>query len=172
VLVGVTAGGSWGISGVMYYLVAYALMNVGVFILIAHLAGAGERLVQIDDYKGLADARPAVAACLTVFFLSLAGFPTTAGFLGKFYIFRAAIHSHLIGLTILALLNSVVSVYYYFKIIVAMYMHEGKTETSEAVLPWPVRAALTVSILGIFYLGLAPNGFVGLSTLATMPLLK
>ena len=172
VLVGVTAGGSRGISGVLYYLVAYALMNVGAFILIAHLAGAGERLVQIEDYKGLAFERPAVAACLTVFFLSLAGFPTTAGFLGKFYIFRAAIHSHLIGLTILALLNSVVSVYYYFKIIVAMYMHEGKTETSEVVLPWPVRAALAVSILGIFYLGLAPNGFMGLSTLATMPLLK
>ena len=172
VLVGVTAGGSRGISAVMYYLVAYALMNVGAFILIAHLSGAGERLVQIDDYKGLASERPAVAACLTVFFLSLAGFPTTAGFLGKFYIFRAAIHSHLIGLTILALLNSVVSVYYYFKIIVAMYMHEGKTETAEVVLPWPVRAALAVSILGIFYLGLAPNGFMGLSTLATMPLLK
>ncbi len=121
------------------------------------MAGAGERLVQIDDYKGLAYERPGVAACLTVFFLSLAGFPTTAGFLGKFYLFRAAIHSHLVGLTILALLNSVVSVYYYFKIIVAMYMREGKTETAEAVLPWPVRAALAVSILGIFYLGLAPN---------------
>jgi len=172
VLVGVTAGGSRGISSVMYYLTAYALMNVGAFLLIAHLAGAGERLVQIEDYKGLAFARPAVAACLTVFFLSLAGFPATAGFLGKFYIFRAAIHSHLIGLTILALLNSVVSVYYYFKIIVAMYMHEGKTETAEAVLSWPVRAALTASILGIFYLGLAPNDFMGLSTLATLPLLK
>jgi NADH-quinone oxidoreductase subunit N len=172
ILVGVTAGGSRGISAVMYYLVAYALMNVGVFILIAHLSGAGERLVEIEDFKGLAFERPGVAACLTVFFLSLAGFPTTAGFLGKFYIFRAAIHSHLIGLTILALLNSVVSVYYYFKIIVAMYMHEGKTEASEVVLPWPVRAALAVSILGIFYLGLAPNGFIGLTTLATLPLLK
>jgi len=172
VLVGVTAGGSRGISGVMYYLVAYALMNVGAFLLIAHLAGAGERLVEIDDYQGLAYARPGVAACLTVFFLSLAGFPTTAGFLGKFYIFRAAIHSHLIGLTILALLNSVVSVYYYFKIIVAMYIHEGKTEAAEVVLPWPVRAALALSILGIFGLGLAPNGLMGLTTLATFPLLK
>ncbi|MFZ0964979.1 MAG: NADH-quinone oxidoreductase subunit N [Terriglobia bacterium] len=172
VLVGVTAGGSRGIAAVLYYLMAYALMNVGAFILIAHLAGAGERLVQIDDYRGLASERPGVAACLTVFFLALAGFPTTAGFLGKFYLFRAAIHSHLIGLTVLALLNSVVSVYYYFKIIVAMYMREGKTETAEAVLPWPVRAALAVCILGIFYLGLAPNGFVGLTTLATMPLLK
>jgi NADH-quinone oxidoreductase subunit N len=168
VLVGVAAGGSLGISAVLYYLVAYALMNVGVFILIAYLAGAGERLVQIEDYKGLAVERPVLAACFTVFFLSLAGFPTTAGFLGKFYIFRASMHSHLVGLTILALLNSVVSVYYYFKIIVAMYIHEGKTATSEIVLPWPVRAALTISILGIFYLGLAPNTFLGLSTLAIL----
>jgi NADH-quinone oxidoreductase subunit N len=78
----------------------------------------------------------------------------------------------LIGLTILALLNSVVSVFYYFKIIVAMYIQEGKTETSEAAVPWPVRAALAICVAGVFYLGLAPNTFVGLSTLATMPLLK
>ena len=156
----------------MYYLVAYALMNVGAFILIAHLSGAGERLVQIEDFKGLAYARPGVAACLTVFFLSLAGFPTTAGFLGKLYLFRAAIHSHLVGLTILALLNSVVSVYYYFKVIVAMYMHEGTTEAAEVVLPWPVRVALAVSVVGIFYLGVAPNAFMGLSIQATLPLLK
>ncbi len=172
VLVGVAAGGTRGISGVMYYLTAYALMNVGAFLLIAHLAGSDERLVEIKDYKGLATERPGVAACLTVFMLSLAGFPTTAGFLGKLYIFRAAIHSHLVGLTILALLNSVVSVYYYFKIIVAMYMNEEKTETAAAPLPWAVRAALGVSVLGIFYLGLAPNQFVGLTSLATMPLLK
>ena len=172
VLVGVTAGGNLGVSGVMYYLLAYALMNVGAFLLIAYLSGSGEQLVQIDDYRGLAYERPGVAACLTVFFLSLAGFPTTAGFLGKLYLFRAAIHSHLIGLTILALLNSVVSVYYYFKIIVAMYMHEGKTGTADATLPWPVRAALAVSVLGIFYLGLLPNDFVGITTLASMPLFK
>jgi NADH-quinone oxidoreductase subunit N len=128
--------------------------------------------VDIEDYKGLASERPAVAACLTVFFLSLAGFPATAGFLGKFYIFRAAIHSHLIGLTILALLNSTVSVFYYFKIIVAMYMHEGKTETSEIILPWPVRAVLAISILGIFWLGLLPNGFSGLSNAASLLRLK
>jgi NADH-quinone oxidoreductase subunit N len=172
ILVGVAAGGSRGVSAVMFYLVAYALMNVGAFILVAHLAGAGERLVQIEDYTGLAFERPGVAACLTVLLLSLAGFPTTAGFLGKLYLFRAAMHSHLIGLTIVALLNSVVSVYYYFRIVVAMYMREGKTETSAAVLPWPVLTALGVSILGTFYLGLAPNLLVGLSTLAALPLPK
>jgi NADH-quinone oxidoreductase subunit N len=172
ILVGVAAGGSGGTSAVMFYLVAYALMNVGAFILVAHLSGAGERLVQIEDYTGLAFERPGVAACLAVFFLSLAGFPTTAGFLGKFYVFRAAIHSHLVGLTVLALLNSVVSVYYYLRIVVAMYMREGKTETASAVLPWPVRTALAVSVLGIFYLGLAPKLPLGLSTLSALALPK
>jgi NADH-quinone oxidoreductase subunit N len=139
---------------------------------VAYLAGVGERLVQIDDFAGLAFARPGVAACLSVFFLSLAGFPATAGFLAKFYLFRAAMHSHLIGLTVLALLNSVVSVYYYFKIIIAMYMREEKTATASVALPWPVRAALAVSILGIFYLGLQPNRLAGLAELRILPLLK
>jgi NADH-quinone oxidoreductase subunit N len=172
ILVGVTAGGSRGVPAVMYYLMAYALMNVGAFVLIAHLSGAGERYLEIDDYTGLAFQRPGVAACLTVFFLSLAGFPSTAGFLGKFYIFRAAMHSHLIGLTILALLNSTVSVYYYLRIVVAMYMREGESNTAGVELRWPVRAVIAVSILGIFYLGLAPNLFVGLTTLAALPLLR
>jgi NADH-quinone oxidoreductase subunit N len=172
ILVGVAAGGSGGTTAVIFYLAAYALMNVGTFILIAHLAGAGERRVQIEDYTGLAFERPGVAACLAVFFLSLAGFPTTAGFLAKFYVFRAAIQSHLVGLTVLALLNSVVSVYYYLRIVVAMYMREGKSEVAAVVLPWPVRAALAVSVLGIFYLGLAPKLPLGFSTLSALPLPK
>jgi NADH-quinone oxidoreductase subunit N len=172
ILVGVAAGGSGGMSAVMFYLAAYALMNVGAFILVAHLSGVGEQRVQIEDYTGLAFERPGLAACLAVFFLSLAGFPTTAGFLAKFYVFRVAIHSHLVGLTVLALLNSVVSVYYYLRIIVAMYMREGKTEIASAVLPWPVRTALAVSVLGIFYLGLAPKLPLGLSTLSALPLPK
>ncbi|HTS68781.1 MAG TPA: NADH-quinone oxidoreductase subunit N [Terriglobia bacterium] len=170
VLVGVTAGGRNGISSVMYYLTAYALMNAGAFLLVAYLAGQGEGMVEIEDYRGLANDRPAVAACLTIFLLALAGFPATGGFLGKFYLFRAAIHSRLVFLTILALLNSVVSVYYYFKIIVAMYMHEGKAKTADTALPWTVRAAIAVSIIGIFYLGLAPNDLVGV--LATLPPFK
>ncbi|MGD0460520.1 MAG: NADH-quinone oxidoreductase subunit N [Terriglobia bacterium] len=170
VLVGVAAGSHEGTSAVLFYLTAYALMNVGAFVLIAHLAGNGERSTQIDDYTGLAYVRPGTAACLTVFLISLAGFPTTAGFFGKFFLFRAAIHSHLIGLTIIALLNSVVSVYYYFRIVVAMYMREGKTEASTASLPMALRTALAVSVVGIFYLGLFPNLFLTFSNIAGIPL--
>jgi len=170
VLVGVAAGSKEGTSAVLFYLTAYALMNVGAFVLIAHLAGNGEFSTQIEDYTGLAYVRPGTAACLTVFLLSLAGIPTTAGFFGKFFLFRAAIHSHLIGLTIVALLNSVVSVYYYLHLVVAMYMREGATKASSTSLPMALRTALAVSLVGIFYLGLFPNVFLTFSTTAGVPL--
>ena len=174
VLVGISAaavgGVAEGTSAVLFYLLAYSLMNLGAFVLIAHLAGAGERRSDVEDYVGLAYKKPGVAACLTVLLLSLAGLPTTAGFLGKFYVFRAAIHSHLIGLTVVAVLNSVVSVYYYLRLVVVMYMREGDTETSTAAVPWPLRAALAVSVVGIFYLGLFPNVFFSLAGRAASPL--
>jgi len=170
VLVGVAAGTKEGTSAVLFYLTAYALMNVGAFVLIAHLAGNDELSTQIGDYTGLAYIRPGTAACLTIFLLSLAGIPTTAGFFGKFFLFRAAIHSHLIGLTIIALLNSVVSVYYYLRVVVAMYMREGKTRASTTTLPMALRTALAVSVVGIFYLGLFPNLFLSFSNTAGIPL--
>jgi len=170
VLVGVAAGSKEGTSAVLFYLTAYALMNVGAFVLIAHLAGNGELSTQIEDFTGLAYVRPGTAACLTVLLLSLAGIPTTAGFFGKFFLFRAAIHSHLIGLTIIALLNSVVSVYYYLHVVVAMYMREGTTKASSTALPMALRAALAVSLVGIFYLGLFPNVFLTFSNAAGIPL--
>ncbi len=167
VLVGITAGGAEGVSSVLFYLAGYALMNVGAFILVAHLAGRGERRVDVADYTALAAARPSAAALLTVFLVSLAGFPGTVGFFAKFYVFRAAVHAHLIGLVTIALLNSVVSVYYYLKIVVAMYMGEGETGVSAAAMPNALRAAVVLSVAGIFYLGLYPAPL--LAALARIP---
>ncbi|MBI1940447.1 MAG: NADH-quinone oxidoreductase subunit N [Acidobacteria bacterium] len=171
VLVGVAAGGTEGTRSVLFYLAVYALMNVGVFLLVAHMAGTGERWTQIEDYTGLAAERPAVAALLTVFMLSLGGLPTTAGFFAKFYVFRAAVRADLIGLTIIAVLTSVISIYYYLRLVVVMYMREGTAETSADPLPWALRAALAVSVVGIFYLGLYPGDFLLLTELAgkTLP---
>ncbi len=153
-------------SSVLFYLTAYALMNVGVFILIAHLAGPGERFTNIDDFIGFGFERPGAAACLAVFMFSLAGIPTMAGFFAKFYVFRAAIHTNLIGLTVVALLNSVVSVYYYLRLVVVMYMREGKSEVSTAGMPLALGVAIAVSLFGIFYLGLLPNSFLYFANLA------
>ena len=164
VLVGIAAGGSEGVSAVLFYLAGYALMNVGAFVLIAHLAGTEERRTEIADFTALASERPGTAACLTVFLLSLAGFPSTVGFFAKFYVFRSAVHAHLIGLTVIALLNSVVSVYYYLRLVVAMYMGEGKTEASTAALPGPLGLAVAVSVIGVFFLGLFPSSLLGTLT--------
>lgn len=174
ILVGIAAAmetnGVEGTSSVLFYLVAYALMNVGVFVLIAHLAGAGERWTQLQDYVGLGYERPGVAACLAVFMFSLAGIPTTAGFFAKFYVFRAAVHSQLVWLAVIAVLNSLVSVYYYLALVVTMYMREGKAEAGSLLLPWPLRAALAASVLGIFYLGLFPGFILSLARRAAIPL--
>lgn len=164
VLVGIAAaiasGSAEATSSVLFYLTAYALMNVGVFVLIAHLAGPGERFTNIDDFTGFGFERPGAAACLAVFMFSLAGIPTMAGFFAKFYIFRAAVHANLIGLTVVAVLNSVVSVYYYLRLVVVMYMREGKAEVSTADMPLLLGVAIAVSLIGIFYLGLLPDSFL------------
>jgi NADH-quinone oxidoreductase subunit N len=174
VLVGIAAalrlGEDEGSASVLFYLVAYALMNVGAFVLVAHLAGTGERATSIDDYTGLGYARPGVAAVLSVLLLSLAGLPITAGFFAKFYVFRAAIHAHLIGLTIVAVLNSVVSWYYYLKIVMAMYMREGQTAAATSAVPRPLGAALFVCVVGILFLGLFPNLVLDLANLSARPL--
>jgi NADH-quinone oxidoreductase subunit N len=170
VLVGLATGGEEGTASVMFYLLVYSLMNVGAFLLIAHLAGTGEHWTNIEDFRGLGFERPGVAACLTVLMLSLGGFPTTAGFLGKFYLFRAAVGAGLTGLTVIAMVTSVISVYYYLRLVVVMYMQEGTSQAPSAPLPWPLRIALAVSVAGIFLLGLFPGDALALAHLAAVPL--
>ena len=129
VLVALTARSDIGTAAAMFYLAAYAFMNIGAFAVVSHLSGKGERYQSVDDFSGLAQKQPFTAAMLTIFLLSLIGVPLTGGFFGKFYIFKAALESHLVWLTVLGLLNSAVAAYYYLRILVVMYMQEP----SEAV---------------------------------------
>ncbi len=124
VLVALTAQSETGIAAAMFYLAGYAFMNVGAFAAVSVLTGKGERYQNIDDFKGLARKQPMTAALFTIFLLSLIGVPLTGGFFGKFYIFKAALDSHLVWLSVLGLLNSAVGAYYYLRILVVMYMHE------------------------------------------------
>ena len=125
---------------------------------VSHLAGEGEKHQEISDFRGLGRRHPALAACLTLFLLSLTGIPLTGGFFGKFYIFKAALDSHLIWLTVLGLLNSAVAAYYYLRILVVMYMHEPgeATESAEPLSPG-LRIALLVPALGTLFLGIFPT---------------
>src|SRR2546423_11271962 len=116
----------------MFYLAAYALMNIGAFAAVIHLAGKGERHLRIEDLAGLARRQPVTAAMSSIFLLSLIGVPLTGGFFGKFYIFKAALESHLVWLTVLGLLNSAVAACYYLRILVMMYMHDPGEATNAA----------------------------------------
>jgi NADH-quinone oxidoreductase subunit N len=158
VLVAVTSQSETGTAAAMFYLAAYAMMNVGAFAVVTHLAGKGEKHVSVDDFAGLAVRQPVTAALLTVFLLSLIGVPLTAGFFGKFYIFQAALQSHLVWLAILGLLNSAVAAYYYLRILVVMYMKEPQ-ETTLNLEPLGVglSAALLLPAAGTFVLGIFPS---------------
>jgi NADH-quinone oxidoreductase subunit N len=158
VLVALAARSQVGTAAAMFYLAAYALMNLGAFAVVAHLSGKGERFQSVDDFAGLGVRQPGTAALLSIFLLSLIGVPLTGGFFGKFYIFKAALDSHLVWLTVLGLLNSAVAAYYYLRILVVMYMHEPSAATAELEpLSAGMRAALVIPALGTLILGIFPG---------------
>jgi NADH-quinone oxidoreductase subunit N len=158
ILVAFTADSQLGVAAVMFYLASYALMNVGAFAVISHVSSKHERYVRIEDLSGLAKRRPAEAAMLAIFVFSLIGVPLTGGFFAKFYVFRAALSSHLVWLTILGLANSAVAAFYYLKIIVAMYMHEPGESMENLTSPAPgTRVTIWVSALGTLVLGIFPS---------------
>jgi NADH-quinone oxidoreductase subunit N len=158
VLVALAARSETGTAAAMFYLAAYALMNIGAFAVVAHLSGKGERFLTVDDFAGLATRQPFTAALLTIFLLSMIGVPLTGGFFGKFYIFKAALQSNLVWLTVLGLLTSAVAAYYYLRILVVMYMHEpSEAVTLAEPLGAGMKAALVLPALGTFFLGVAPS---------------
>lgn len=157
VMVAVTTHSSIGTAAAMFYLAAYAFMNVGAFAVVTHFARQGERYLQIDEMAGLAKRQPATAALLTVFLLSLIGVPLTGGFFGKFYVFKAALDAHLVWLTVLGLLNSAVAAFYYLRVIVVMYMHEpGESTDSLQPLGAGLKTAIWISAVATLILGIFP----------------
>jgi NADH-quinone oxidoreductase subunit N len=153
-------GGVPAYAAILFYLLSYALVKVGAFTIVSQLGGKDEKYVTLEDYAGLSQRHPWAAAALSLFLLSLLGLPVTAGFFGKFYVFKAAINSKLIWLAILMAVNSVIGAYYYLKVIVAMYMRESSEEASSAAplsFPIPVTIVLTISAIGTVYFGLFPN---------------
>jgi len=152
-------GAAAAYAAVLFYLVSYALVKLGAFTIVSELGGLGEKHLSLEDYAGLGQRQPVAAAVLSLFLLSLLGLPVTAGFFGKFYIFKAAVNSHLIWLAVLMAVNSVIGAYYYLRLIVVMYMREPSAETKPviAVFPLTVNLVLVITALGTVYFGLFPN---------------
>jgi NADH-quinone oxidoreductase subunit N len=147
-------------AAVLFYLLSYALVKIGAFTIVSEIGGMGEKNLTLDDYAGLAQRQPVAAAALSLYLLSLLGLPVTAGFFGKFYIFKAAVNSHLIWLAVLMAINSIIGAYYYLRVIVVMYMREGSAEAMAAApvrFPFAVNVVLAVTAIGTVYFGLFPN---------------
>ena len=147
-------------AAVLFYLLGYALVKLGAFTIVSQLGGTGENHLSLDNYAGLSQRQPFVAAALSVYLLSLLGLPVTAGFFGKFYIFKAAVNSHLLWLAVLMAINSVIGAYYYLRVIVMMYMRESSAEAKSAApvgFPLTVNFVLAFTVVGTLYFGLFPN---------------
>ncbi|MDP8255717.1 MAG: NADH-quinone oxidoreductase subunit N [Candidatus Alcyoniella australis] len=151
-----------GAGSLLYYLTAYTLMNIGAFAVVIVVSGRNEQSFDIEGYAGLAARRPGVALAMAVCLFSLAGIPPLAGFFGKYYLFIAAMRSGLVGLVIVAVLNSALSVYFYIRIVYLMYMREPVAEQPPTNRHWGLSLALGLCAVAVLLLGLFPNSLLRL----------
>jgi NADH-quinone oxidoreductase subunit N len=165
VMVAIAAHSQIGTAAAMFYLAAYAFMNIGAFAVVTHFSRQGERYVNVEDLAGLGWKQPVTAGLFALFLLSLIGVPLTGGFFGKFYIFKAALDSNLVWLTVFGLLNGAVAAYYYLRILVVMYMKEpGEATLSLQPLGVGIGATLWVAALGTLVLGIFPSVVLNFAT--------
>lgn len=170
-LVGFTAASTEGARGVLFYLAAYAFMNIGALTVVQLVARRDEKYVELEDYAGLGYRSPGLALALSVFLVSLAGIPLTAGFTGKLFVFAAAIESGAYGLVVIAVLASAVGVYYYIRVLVYMYMRGPAEAEGESIgLPAIPGLVLAVMVLGTLFLGILPGGLLQIADQAVQVL--
>lgn len=166
-LLGVIAGGPEGVAGMMSYLLIYAFMNIGAFAVVIMLRTEGFSGENISDYEGLSKRHPLASALMLVFMFSLTGIPPTAGFVGKFYVFMAAVNAGYTWLVVVAVIFSVISAFFYLRIVMYMYMREPKTEVELSTSP-ALGLALTLTTLGVLVIGVLPGKLLDLARLAIM----
>jgi NADH-quinone oxidoreductase subunit N len=156
-LVAIAAANGNGIAAVLFYLVAYAVVKVGAFTIVGHLGGSAEQKLEINDYAGLSERQPVTAAALSLFLLSLLGLPVTAGFIGKLYIFNAAMEARLFWLVVLMALTSVVGAFYYLRVIWVMYFRPPQGESAAGPLPIGVSAVVLLAAAATLVMAFFPG---------------
>lgn len=155
-LLGVIVGTEAGIEAMMVYMLIYAFMNIGAFTIVILL----ERGDELKDYEGLAKAHPLIAAIMLVFMFSLTGIPPTAGFIGKFYLFKAAVDAGYAWLVVIAVIFSAMSAYYYLRVVINMYMKELKEDAPIHLSP-SIGLALLITVLMVIIIGVMPSTVSG-----------
>jgi NADH-quinone oxidoreductase subunit N len=164
-LLGIVAANANGKAAILFYLLVYAVTNLGALGIVALLGTPQNEHDQLRDFAGLWNSRPALAALMTIFLLSLGGFPPTAGFVGKWYIFTAAVQEGHYWLAIIGVLTSVVSVFFYLRIVVMMYMSEEapSAEAGRPLISAPAMAGLALATIAVLYLGVLPTRVLDLA---------
>jgi NADH-quinone oxidoreductase subunit N len=157
ILVAFVAGNDLGTSGILFYLMTYAFMNLGAFTCVILLGKKGEENTLISDYAGIGFKYPLLAASMTIFLLSMAGIPPLGGFMAKFYVFSAAVKSKLYWLAVLGVINSAISVYYYLRVTVLMYFRESEREITGLQFSPASVLALILAVVGTLYMGIFPS---------------
>jgi NADH-quinone oxidoreductase subunit N len=171
-LVALVAGEELGGVSILYYLAVYAFTTLGSFGVVALLKTEDEGGTDLDNLAGLGFSRPWVGAAMTIFMFSLAGIPPTAGFVGKFYIFSGAVQAGHLPLAIIGVMASLVSVYYYLRVVVTMYMRPAASgEPRLIAASAPIGIALALSVAGILFLGIYPAPLYALARSAILGLL-
>ncbi len=158
-LIGLVVGNQDGISSLILYLFIYAFMNLGAFGVIILLRRGEMEGVEIKDLSGLAKRNPLAALVMLIFMFSLTGIPPTAGFIGKFYIFMAAVQADLVWLAVVGVLLSAVSAYYYLRVVMVMYMQEPEHEFDLASSP-AISFALLIAVAVVMFIGVYPDPIV------------
>jgi NADH-quinone oxidoreductase subunit N len=156
VLVAMSANNRLGATAVAFYFVVYAFMNIGAFIVVLVLESRGEVGDEISSYSGLFYRNPLLASATAIFMFSLAGFPPTAGFFAKYYAFAAAVLAGHTELAVIGVLTSVVSIVYYLRVVVVMFMQPAEAGAPKFNQPWTSSVALTASVAGAFLVGIIP----------------
>lgn len=153
------------LTAVMFYLLTYAVMNIGAFAVVQWIARSGDRRTSVEDYSGIGFQSPVLAFALSLFMLSLLGMPLTAGFMGKIMVFNAAIIQGYYVLVVIAVLNTAVSAYYYLRLIIVMFFGDRTTAWAAPRVPASVALAIVLTVLGVLYLGIFPGRVInGLQT--------
>jgi NADH-quinone oxidoreductase subunit N len=165
-LIPIVVGVEWGGLPLLFYLLTYSFMTLGAFAVLTSLSEGDEPRENYRDFAGLGFKRPFLAFAMSLFMLSLAGFPPLAGFTGKFYLFRSAVLAGHLNLAIIGVLNSLLSVIYYLRVIVAMYMEEGGADGKSFRQSPYVYGAIIIAVTGTLYIGILPSIALDWSRLA------
>jgi len=160
VLIGIVAGGGVGGAAAVFYLIAYVAMNLGAFAVIVLLEAKGERGDELKDYAGLGFRYPLIGALLSLFMISLSGIPPTVGFVGKLYLFGAAVQSGHVWLAVAGVLNSAISVFYYLRLMVLMYMRDAQESMPAIRIPLALALVLLVAAAGTLWPGIWPGAWL------------